>query len=325
MNRLPYIDKLKALAMLLVIMGHTFYFCMYHESDFRNPIFSIICTFHVPLFFFLSGFVINRAPDLHKFLRKARRFLMPMLVVGLINAVLIGRIRDFFINGGHNGYWYLLTLTIFYMLLIPFQLTNKTSDKAALPTNRRLAVAFLTDCALAVMIWGIIILVRKLPENYLQPFNTWAAYAYWPFFIIGFIFRKYALTDIITSKPWISFSLLLAVYVLLVITFFKNIDHLPVILDFIIALSAITALIALFYTFNNSTTFMDRQLLLIGNSTLDIYIYHYFFIRFINLEGLEQYGIVVELTVTAILTILIAYGSLAIGKAVRRLLPSASK
>jgi fucose 4-O-acetylase-like acetyltransferase len=325
MNRLPYIDKLKALAMLLVIMGHTFYFCMYHEGDFRNPIFSIICTFHVPLFFFLSGFVINRAPDLHKFFRKARRFLMPMLVVGLINAVLIGRIKDFFLNGGHNGYWYLLTLTIFYMLLIPFQLTNKTSDKAALPTNRRLAVAFLTDCALAVMIWGIIILVRKLPENYLQPFNTWAAFAYWPFFIIGFIFRKYALTDIITSKPWISFSLLLAVYVLLVVTFFKNIDHLPVILDFIIALSAITALIALFYTFNNSTTFMDRQLLLIGNSTLDIYIYHYFFIRFINLEGLEQYGIVVELTVTATLTILIAYGSLAIGKAVRRLLPSASK
>lgn len=323
MNRLPYIDKLKALAMLLVIMGHTFYFCMYHEHDFGNPIFSIICTFHVPLFFFLSGFVINKAPDLHKFVGKARRFLVPMLVVGLINAALIGRIKDFFLNGGHNGYWYLLTLTIFYLLLIPFQLTNKMSDKVVLQTNSRLAIAFLIDCALAITIWGIIILISRIPENYLQPFNTWAAFAYWPFFVIGFICRKYTLTDIITSKPWISASLLLAVYVLLVTTFFKDINHLPIVLDFIIALIAITALIALFYTFNNSTTFIDRQLLLIGNSTLDIYIYHYFFIRFINLEGLEQYPILAQIAVTATLSILIAYGSLAIGKVVRRLLPSA--
>ena len=58
-DRLLYIDKLKALAMLLAVWGHTIYFCMYHEqANMSDSLLSIICTFHVPLFFFLSGVVI---------------------------------------------------------------------------------------------------------------------------------------------------------------------------------------------------------------------------------------------------------------------------
>ena len=58
--RLYYIDKMKALAMLLVVMGHTIYFCIWHEASFSDAVLNIICTFHVPLFFFLSGFVIKQ-------------------------------------------------------------------------------------------------------------------------------------------------------------------------------------------------------------------------------------------------------------------------
>ena len=32
MTRLPYIAKLKALAMMLVVMGHTIYYCTWHET-----------------------------------------------------------------------------------------------------------------------------------------------------------------------------------------------------------------------------------------------------------------------------------------------------
>ena len=122
-QKLPYIDSLRGMAMLLVIMGHTIYFCIYQEQKFVDSVFSLICTFHVPLFFFLSGVVITSPPNLKKFLGKAYRFLVPMLIVGFINALLIGNIHDFFLNGGHNGYWYLLTLTIFYMMM--FQMIRK--------------------------------------------------------------------------------------------------------------------------------------------------------------------------------------------------------
>ena len=66
-----------------------------------------------------------------------------------------------------------------------------------------------------------------------------------------------------------------------------------------------------------SETCVDRFLLLIGNSTLDIYVYHYFFIRFINLDFLCSQFLVVEMTVTAALTIFIAYCSMLVGRLVR--------
>lgn len=96
--------------MLLVVWGHTLYFCMYHEQvNISDSLLSIICTFHVPLFFFLSGVVIATPPNFRKFISKARKFLVPMLLVGIVNAMLIGRVANFFLDSGHNGYWYLLT------------------------------------------------------------------------------------------------------------------------------------------------------------------------------------------------------------------------
>ena len=89
------------------------------------------------------------------------------------------------------------------------------------------------------------------------------------------------------------------------------------VLEYTLALVAITALVALFSHFGDNHTFLDRQLLLIGNSTLDIYIYHYFFIRFINLEFLKTQSLPVELAVTATLAIIIVYCSLLVGRFVK--------
>ena len=55
-----------------------------------------------------------------------------------------------------------------------------------------------------------------------------------------------------------------------------------------------------------------KQLTLIGNNTLNIYIYHYFFIRFIHLEFLSQESLLTELLMIIPLTIVIAYGSIGI-------------
>lgn len=308
--RIPYVDKLKALAMLLVVWGHTMYFCIYHEERSNDPILNIICTFHVPLFFFLSGFVVSKAPDVHKFLRKAYKFMMPMLVVGFINALLFDGVRDFFLNGGHFGYWYLLTLTIFYLLLMPFQLTNGKKDFRA----------FIKDVVMAVAIWGAIIVLMHYFDDALSPLNLWGAFSFWPFFVIGYLFRKYySLTIRLIDRPIKAVVLSLS-YIILLVFSYPNIDHLPLLLDFAIALVAIAALFALFRIFSESNTFVDRQMLLIGNSTLDIYIYHYFFIRCINLQGIIGQSLFVEFIVTSFLALAILYASLFLGKLVRKII-----
>ena len=311
MHRLIYIDKLKALAMLLVVWGHTMYFCMYHEqTNSSDPILTIICTFHVPLFFFLSGFVISTPPDIRKFLIKARKFLVPMIIVGFVNALLFKGVRDFFLNGGHFGYWYLLTLTLFYLMLIPFRVTKDNLN----PTPNRV-VWFLADSAIAIVFWLGMYFFIDTSNVVIAALNPWGAFSYWPFFIIGFFLRKYNLIGYITGKTWLTMLFVVA-YLTLLIATFSNIDSLPLIISFIIALVAIAALLSIFHSFSNSNTFLDRQLLTIGNSTLDIYIYHYFFIRLINLEFLKTQSIFVELIVTVTLAIMIAYSSIAVGRVI---------
>jgi fucose 4-O-acetylase-like acetyltransferase len=263
---------------------------------------SIIRSFHVPLFFFLSGIVISKAPTPAKWLGKVRRFLLPMLIVGGINAVIIGRIQDFFLNGGHNGYWYLLVLTIFYTALLPFQLTN-------IPRGWK---TFIADCVMALGIIAVFFLIIRYADNLTANIiNSWACFSYWPFFIIGVISRKYGIIDMITGKKWLTVILITA-YIVIMAASFSNIDHLPLLLDFTIALIAIAALTTLFFHFSEKNTFLDRQMLLIGNNTLYIYILHYFFIRFIDLSVLRHASAITEYAIIFPLTIAIVYGSIGI-------------
>ncbi|MCR4957902.1 MAG: CotH kinase family protein [Prevotella sp.] len=327
--RLLYIDKLKALAMLLVVMGHTIYFCTWHENVQHDDVMNVICTFHVPLFFFLSGFVISQPPDMGKFLVKARKFLTPMLLVGFVNALMFDGVRNFFLNGGHFGYWYLLTLTIFYLLLVPFRLLNNINNSVT---------SFVAQGAMALAFWLLMYLAIDSPSVFISALNPWSGFAYWPFFIIGYFCRKYALTKYITRSPWCAVVLAVA-YLALVVTFFSTIDHLPLIVDFTIALTAIAALLSIFYFLDNlsfshflNLSFshsLNLSFSHIGNSTLHIYVYHYFFIRLIDLSFLQTSSTALKLLVIIPLTLAIAYGAMAVGKGVsylldttrRRLLP----
>lgn len=63
MVRKQYIDRLKGLAILFVVMGHIFLFSE-HENDCINK---FIGTFNMPLFMFLSGLVISTPPILKRY------------------------------------------------------------------------------------------------------------------------------------------------------------------------------------------------------------------------------------------------------------------
>ena len=145
--------------------------------------------------------------------RQARRFLVPMLIVGFINALLIGKVRSFFLDGGHNGYWYLLTLTIFYFFLLPFRLTE----------HKKGIRGFLFDSLLSIGIWLLFYFYLRFSNMALNALNIGGSFSFWPYFIIGYLCRKYSLTNYITGKPWMTTTLILA-YLILVIISFHSID-----------------------------------------------------------------------------------------------------
>lgn len=80
MKRLSWIDGLKGLAMLLVIAGH---------SGIPTGVTAGIYVFHMPLFFFISGYLEKEAcqPWKQEISKRARRLLIPYGIYGVVIAI----------------------------------------------------------------------------------------------------------------------------------------------------------------------------------------------------------------------------------------------
>lgn len=70
-SRIEYIDRLKGLAILAVVMGHIIYF-VFHLSD--DPVWGYIYSFHVPLFYFFIWICDFYPPHLLKLTKKDNCF-----------------------------------------------------------------------------------------------------------------------------------------------------------------------------------------------------------------------------------------------------------
>ena len=86
-NRIAYIDFLRGLAILFVIMGHIIQYNLYGESG-RNC-FDFIYSFHMGFFFFISGYVACISSYKYKFSyflpflrKKSVQLLLPFFTVG---------------------------------------------------------------------------------------------------------------------------------------------------------------------------------------------------------------------------------------------------
>ena len=81
-KRVEWIDFVKGLGMLLVIIGH---------CKIPNPYWKIIYMFHMPLFFVVTGFVYspkkNEVDNITYVKSVSKKYLIPYLVFSLIGLV----------------------------------------------------------------------------------------------------------------------------------------------------------------------------------------------------------------------------------------------
>lgn len=80
-NRIQYIDFVKGIAILLVILGHV----MNHGKDnsINQLIYSSIYSFHMPLFFIISGYFLKRSTLTQTtIVKNIKALLIPYLVMG---------------------------------------------------------------------------------------------------------------------------------------------------------------------------------------------------------------------------------------------------
>jgi len=138
-NKNPTIDIVKGLAIILVVYGHVIEHGMAPQGKdfFLNPVFKVIYTFHMPLFVFISGYLValslkKRSP-MDVFKRKFDSLLVPFVSLAILGIIVSYGLNILFANnsGGVNflqdlldqlllkpSVWFLFTLFILNCLLL---------------------------------------------------------------------------------------------------------------------------------------------------------------------------------------------------------------
>ena len=222
-SRNDIIDILKGIAIILVVYGHVIQRTMVLAGAdfFLNPVFKVIYTFHMPVFFFISGYLmagtLSRRSLTEAFRSKCKTLLVPFIAWGILGvftiyllsvidgkAAGITHLPDNFLNDLLStpavSVWFLFTLFISSCLLL-----------YSVRWARRFGVAgFLLVYLLIAMI----------------PFNGYGTLYYikwfYLFYLAGYFFSKSRFT--ITSKAIRGAILIvsLAIFITLVPFWNKN-------------------------------------------------------------------------------------------------------
>lgn len=121
MKRIEFIDSLKGFAIFCVLWGHSIQYLNNSSNFFENPVFAFIYSFHMPIFFMISGFFFKSSLKLsfQKFLiDKILLLLLPCFIWGAI--FILVKLSNFFINDDYIFYWKREFLSIINPIKWPF-------------------------------------------------------------------------------------------------------------------------------------------------------------------------------------------------------------
>lgn len=263
-NRLIYIDALRGFAMLLVIVGHLIQFN--YSTGIENPIFNIIYSFHMPLFFFISGCSRSISESVKgeiKSIKELIQFYWKSFISLIIPALSWTYIVPLFFTNKVEfpefKFWFLEVLFVIMIIWGGYSLLyNKLGRKT-----------WITYLFIATITAAFIIGTKRIPIMYLI------------MFIFGYYFQ---------SNNWLCkishhiYSILAIVFCLVVGYFRYSINGIEsaqrIWLEFPISIIASICLTRLLYSIETSSNPQHlKTLAYIGNKTIGIYLCHFFFLN----------------------------------------------
>lgn len=314
-ERLNYIDWLKGIAIIAVVMGHViqFDFLSLNTAD-TSFLDRFIYSIHMPLFIFLSGLVLSYKFDsidssLKKVILKGRSLLIPAFLIGYAYTLWRGyTFHGFLTNTMKYGYWYLFTLFEFYIMY--YAIFSYSFSKS-----------IYEDLIKGWIIWILLkgIAHLNLNTDFLGVIQLVQMILYWPFFFTAALINKYKLSEkLFSNNNLFTFSLLIFGG-LFIYKEYSSIDNLMM---YPLQFAAIFCIIYLIYKIKDKHNTVLDKLNHIGRNSLDIYIFHYFFIHvsYMKIIGnyfLEYPNFIIETIVTFCYSIVIVYCAIYTGKLLR--------
>lgn len=275
-KRLLYIDQLKGVAIILVVIAHFIAVGSLYKTISKELFFDFANQYCMPIFFFLSGLVIKQEKKkrCEYLFKKVRIIIIPFLVWGtLITLYKQTTILDFFCDYRKMGYWYLWVLFFFYIFHIMFSgistLVNKR-DKWWLD----LVILIVAFVALKVG-------YHFIPRSW----NCFLGYILWLdyiiYFMAGMLIKKYNVANKVFATH-IFYAVAFAV--LLIVWIFKiQFSYIDVVMAFCVIF---IFCVFFYYAQENCIT---NGLAYIGRYSLSIYVMHFFLLRYIHLGPIVEW------------------------------------
>jgi fucose 4-O-acetylase-like acetyltransferase len=254
-----------------------------------NNLFSIIYSFHMPFFFFLSGYValktikIISLKEIPFFIKnKAISLLIPMLSWPFIRKYFFAKSYNYSISNFSNipiqemlnpGLWFLQMLFFIYIIYSFYYLLSKR-----LNSGSKIGIdVFLL--LLTILIFGFIFFSTK---------NHWilAFLLNYSFFMIGVFLSKFNSIKKLIDNKFLA-NLILLIF-LLISGFYNFKEQDLIIMKLLKVIISISALISFYNIFRKLEipTLLDKYLCKLGQSSLIIYVTHFSFVSILSSDFL---------------------------------------
>lgn len=264
----PHLDQLKGLAILLMVMGHALAWSYNDYSFLSNQlctmtieqsnasiVWKIIYSFHMPLLFFVSGFLFFKNNDTESFTTKIKKRVNRLLIPYITTGVFVLYLRGYF------GYWFFITLFVLDLIVI-----------GELIILSKLKNELWVDIVSRVVMFVLLCFAVKLTKDYLpKSLNNLASLpSYYAVFMFGYMAHKWELLEKIIKNSVVGLACF-GIYILLMVL--SNKYDVPGKLLLLIPICAII------YLYNLYTGFEMKWLgEKIGKNSMEIYVFHLFFV-----------------------------------------------
>ena len=319
-KRIEYIDALRGFTMFLVVVCHVSFFC-FGVFGREYSLTAFLIQVRMPLFFFISGFVMYKADvvwngkQIVKFFKKKIpvQLISPFIFFAVYVYVFDKDLMQGLFEVGKFGYWFTFVLLVYYVIYA---------------TVRFLCRKWWADILLVLVGLCLYIVVWPGYRNYvpisgdilsLLSVDRWHHFI---FFVLGTLTKKhFKKVEKLLDGGW--FILVCVLFYFLANAFSRA---LPVPGGVVLPFLSFTGIVIVFSFFRNKQAVFSKERRLgrvmqyVGRRTLDIYLIHYFFLP-VNLTFVTVFKDhpmpIIELTASSILAIIIIAACLLISNVIR--------
>lgn len=207
-QRIEYFDLLKGIAIFLVVMGHALTMCI--RGIDAAFLFKLIGQVHMPIFFFISGFLTYKdtfAPPALK--KRFLQLIIPFFVVSALwiwyfphsslGSPMSSSLTGLYCSYWKDGYWFTLCLFELFLLYLPLSAVLRRCKQFW----QQIAVVTLTYCILLVAAY-----ISSSEHDNFDIAGLGLLSFFFPIFMAGIFAKKYSAHyhTVTSSGAWFSIA-----------------------------------------------------------------------------------------------------------------------